>query len=118
MDKKIDEFVSGLHGLCEEEDLLRKGTPAVTRSLYEDLLLMTEQYHLEEVLEKLDDMIIKDGKEGGLLKELGEHQQSFHKIKESENYNSLSKQELEKEWRHLRNTLSMFIDRVSESIPA
>ncbi len=118
LDKKIDEFVSGLHGLCEEEDLLRKGTPAVTRSLYEDLLLMTEQYRLEEVLERLDDMIIKDGKEGGLLKELGEHQQSFHKIKESENYNSLSKQELEKEWRRLRNTLSMFIDRVSESIPA
>lgn len=118
LDKKIDEFVSGLHGLCDEEDLLRKGTPAVTRSLYEDLLIMTEQYRLEEVLERLDDMIIKDGKEGGLLKELGEHQQNFHKIKESENYNSLSKQELEKEWRHLRNTLSMFIDRVSESIPA
>lgn len=118
LDKKIDEFVSGLHGLCDEEDLLRKGTPKVTGSLYEDLLLLTEQYRLEEVLEKLDDMIIKDGKEGGLLKELGEYQQSFHKIKESENYNSLSKQDLEKQWRHLRNTLSMFIDRVSESIPA
>lgn len=118
LDKKIDEFVSGLHGLCDEEDILRKGSPVIAGSQYEDLLLLTEQYRLEEVLVKLDDMIIKDGKEGGLLKELGEYQQSFHKIKEGENYDSFSKQELEKKWRHLRNSLSMFIDRVSESIPA
>lgn len=118
LDKKIDEFVSGLHNLCAEEDLLRKGIPTTTGSEYEDLQIMTEQYRLEEVLERLDDLIIMDGKEGNLLKELGEYQQNFHKIKEWENYNSYSKQELDKKWRRLKNTLSMFIDRVSESIPA
>lgn len=118
LDKKIDEFVSGLHGLCAEGGLLRQGLPATSGSPYEDLQLMTEQYRLEEVLEKLDDLIIKDGKQGGLLKELGEYQHDFHKIREWENYNSFSKQELEKKWRHLRNKLSLFIDRVSESIPA
>lgn len=118
LDKKIDEFVSGLHSLCEQGEMLRKGTPKTAGSPYENLQMMTEQYRLEEVLEVLDDLIIRDGKEGGLLQELGEYQQSFHKIREWENYNSFSKQELEKKWRHLRNTMSMFIDRVSESIPA
>lgn len=118
LDKKIDEFVSGLHSLCEQGEMLRKGTAKTSESPYEDLQKMTEEYRLEEVLERLDDLIITDGKEGSLLKELGEYQQNFHKIKEWENYNSLSKQELEKKWRHLRNTMSMFIDRVSESIPA
>jgi len=117
LDKKIDEFVSGLHKVCEEEGVLRKETSTTAGSCYEDLQVMTEQYHLEEVLERLDDLIIKDGKEGGLLKELGEYQESFHKIREWENYNSFSKQELEKKWRQLRNKLSMFIDLVSESIP-
>lgn len=118
LDKKIDEFVAGLHSLCAEEDLLRKSVPTSSGSQYEDLQILTEQYRLEEVLERLDDLIIKDGKEGGLLKELGEYQQNFYKIKEWENYNSFSKQELEKKWRRLRNQLSMFIDRVSESISA
>ena len=118
LDKKIDEFVSSLHGLCEQGELLRKHTSTTTISQYEDLQMMTEQYRLEEVLEKLDDLIIKDGKEGSLLKELGEYQQIFHKIQEWENYDSFSKQDLEKKRRQLRNKLSMFIDRVSESIPA
>jgi hypothetical protein len=118
LDKKIDEFVTGLHGMCEENGLLRKGMPPTSISPYEDLQLMTEQNRLEEVLERLDDLIIKDGKQGGLLKELGEYQHDFHKIREWENYNSFSKQELEKKWRHLRNKLALFIDRVSESIPA
>lgn len=118
LDKKIDEFVAGLHSLCAEEDLLRKSVPTNSGSQYEDLQILTEQYRLEEVLERLDDLIIKDGKEGGLLKELGEYQQNFYKIKEWENYNSFSKQELEKKWRRLRNQLSIFIDRVSESISA
>ena len=118
LDKKIDEFVSSLHGLCEQGELLRKHTSTIAVSPYEDLQMLTEQYRLEEVLGRLDDLIIKDGKEGSLLKELGEYQQNFHKIQEWENYDSFSKQELEKKWRQLRNKLSMFIDRVSESIPA
>ena len=118
LDKKIDEFVAGLHGLCKKGGLLRQSLPSTSGLLYEDLQLMTEQYRLDEVLERLDDLIIKDGKQGGLLKELGEYQQDFHKIVEWENYNSFSKQELEKKWRHLRNKLSLFIDRISESIPA
>lgn len=118
LDKKIDEFVSGLHNICLDEDLLRKRSPDMAGSPYDGLLTLTEEYRLEEALEQLDDLLIKDGKEGALLQELGEYQQSFHQIKEWENYNSLSKQELEKKWRQLRNKLSMFIDRVEESIPA
>jgi mannose-6-phosphate isomerase class I len=118
LDKKIDEFVSGLHGLCEEKELTRKGTARAAESEYEDLQEMTEEYRLEEVLQRLDDLIIKDGKEGGLLKELGGYQQNFHKIKEWENYNSFDKQEGKKKWRQLRNKLLLFIDHVSESIPA
>lgn len=118
LDKKIDEFVSGLHELCKEEGVLREHTSNSPGSLYEELQMMTEEYRLEEVLDILDDLLIQDGKEGGLLRELGIYQQSFHKIREWENYNSVSKQELEKKRRHLRNTLSIFIDRVSESISA
>jgi class 3 adenylate cyclase len=118
LDKKIDEFVSALHGLCEEGALLRKGVSTTSGSTYEDLQMMTEQYRMEEVLERLDDLIINDGKEGSLLEELGGYRQDFYKIKEWENYDRFSKQELEKQWRQLRNKLSMFIDRVSESIPA
>jgi class 3 adenylate cyclase len=118
LDKKIDEFVSALHGLCQEGGLLRKGVPITSGSTYEDLQMMTEQYRMEEVLERLDELIINDGKEGSLLEELGGYRQDFYKIREWENYNRFSKQELEKKWRQLRNQLSMFIDRVSESIPA
>ncbi len=118
LDKKIDEFVSGLHGLCEEENLLRKGKTTTSGSQYDELHFLVEKYRLEEALEKLDELIINDGKEGGLLKELGEYQQNFHKIREWENYQSFSKEELEKKWRQLRNKLSIFIDRVSEFIPA
>ena len=118
LDKKIDEFVAGLHGLCLEEDLLRKGRPPVSQSPYEELQLLNDQNRLEEVLEKLDELIIKDGKEGYLLKELGQYQQYYHQMKEWENYHSYSKEELGKKWRQLRNKLSLFIDRVSEFIPA
>ncbi len=118
LDKKIDEFVAGLHGMCAEENLLRKGVASSPGSPYDDLHDLNEQHHLEDVLERLDDLLIRDGKEGVLLKELGEYQQQFHKIKEWENYNSLSKEELTRKWRQLKNKLSVFIDRVSESIPA
>ncbi|MBK7475395.1 MAG: SIR2 family protein [Haliscomenobacter sp.] len=118
LDKRIDEFVSGLHGQCAEGGLLRKGIPTTSTSEYDHLQLMTEQHRLEEVLEQLDELIIQDGKQGGLLKELGAYQQEFHQIKEWENYNVLSKQELEKKLRSLKNKLALFIDRVAESIPA
>lgn len=118
LDKKIDEFVTGLHGLCEEEDLLRRRTFASAGSKYDDLLILAEQHRLEEVLGRLDDLLIRDGKEGELLQELGKYQQDFHQIKEWENYNSLSKQELERKWRQLSKNLSLFIDRVSAAIPA
>ncbi len=118
LNKRIDEFVSGLHQLCLEEDMLRKGSFTSIASQYEQLQSLAEKYRLQEVLEKLDDLIINDGKEAILLKELGEYHKIFHKIKEQENYDSLSKQELEKKWRQLRNKLLTFIDRVSETIPA
>ncbi len=117
LDKKIDEFVSGLYQLCETEDLLRKGSTHPEVSPYETLQQLTEQYRLEEVLTQLDDLILRDGTAGSLMRELGDYQQSFHKIREWEQYQSLTKQELEKKWRQLRNQLSMFIDRVSEAIP-
>lgn len=118
LDKRIDEFVSGLHGLCAEGGLLRKHMAETSGSEYDQLQLLTEQNRLEEVLERLDDLIIQDGKQGGLLKELGTYQQDYHKIKEWENYNALSKQELESKWRRLKNQLALFIDRVAEYIPA
>lgn len=118
LDKKIDEFILNLHSVCEKEDLLRKNTAVTAGSKYEHLQMMTEQFRLEEVLAVLDELIINDGKEGGLLKELNDYQQAFHRVKEWENYDSFSKPELEKEWRKLRNNLSTFIDRVSESILA
>ncbi|MBK8045308.1 MAG: SIR2 family protein [Haliscomenobacter sp.] len=118
LDKRIDEFVSGLHGLCAESGFLRKGLTVAFTSEYDHLQLMTEQHRLEEVLEQLDELIIQDGKQGGLLKELGAYQQEFHQIKEWEQYNVLNKQELEKKLRSLKNKLALFIDRVAESIPA
>lgn len=118
LDKKIDEFVSALHSLCEEEEMLRRRSLVTTGSQYDDLIVLAEQRRLEEVLIRLDDLLIKDGKEGALLKELGDFRQDFHQIKEWENYNSLSKQELERKWRQLSNSLSLFIDRVAEAIPA
>ncbi|NRB52293.1 MAG: SIR2 family protein [Saprospiraceae bacterium] len=118
LDKRIDEFVSGLHGLCQAEDLLRSGNQPIAGSQYDDLVNLAEQKRLEEVMARLDDLLIRDGKEGGLLKELGEYQQSFHQIKEWENYHSLSKQELEEKWNDLGSRLSLFIDRVAAAIPA
>lgn len=118
LDKQIDEFVLNLHKMCEAEDLLRKNTVTERKSPYEQLQMMTEQFRFEEVLTDLDEWLINDGKEGGLIRELNDYQQSYHKIKELENYDGFDKPELEKEWRKLRNRLSMFIDRVSETIPA
>ncbi|MEL7121892.1 MAG: adenylate/guanylate cyclase domain-containing protein [Bacteroidota bacterium] len=118
LDKRIDEFVDGLHQLCVESNVVRNGIYTTTESPYEQLQSLNEDQRFEEVLEQLDEILIKDGKEGSLLKELGEYQQNFHKMKELENYSIFSKQELEKKWRQLRNKLSMFIDRVSEIIPA
>ncbi len=117
LDKRIDEFVNGLHGVCASEDLLRQKTQKTGESSYENLQDMVEAYRIEEALNHLDDLLLTDGKEGDLLKELGTYQQRFHKIKEWEDYNNFSKQELSKKWRQLRNKLSMFIDRVSEVIP-
>ena len=117
LDKKIDEFVSGLHQLCKKENILRSGSTTETESIYEQLNNMTEAYRLAEVLLILDDLIIKDGKAGDLLKELGNYQQDYHQIKEWEDYKSINKDELNKKMRKLRNKLLLFIDRVSESIP-
>ncbi|MBX2876013.1 MAG: SIR2 family protein [Saprospiraceae bacterium] len=118
LEKKIDEFVAGLHELCKEEDLLRTGNTNNPGSQYDDLLVLAEQNRLEEVMSRLDDLLIKDGKEGGLLQELGEYQHNFHQIKEWENYNSLSKEELETKWEDLSKSLSLFIDRVAAAVPA
>lgn len=116
LDKKIDEFVSGLHQLCKEENIVRNGSATGTATIYDQLNNMTEAYRLEEVLPVLDDLIIKDGKAGDLLKELGEYQQEFHQIKEWKDYKSINENELNKKMRKLRNKLLQFIDRVSDSI--
>ena len=98
---------------------MRRGRSiAIWSSQYDDLVNLAEQHRLEEVMARLDDLLIRDGKEGGLLKELGKYQQTFHQIKEWENYNSLSQQELKGKWNDLGNRLSLFIDRVAAAIPA
>lgn len=116
LNKKIDEFIEGLHEACLDENMVRKGSYTTAESQYEKLQRMVEEYRLLEVLEQLDDLLIRDGKQGSLLRELGGYQENYHKMKEWEDYNRLSKQELEKKWRQLRNQISVFIDRVSESI--
>jgi len=117
LDKKIDEFVSSLHQLCTDEELLRKGKGEKPQSTYETLQEWTEQYRLEEVLAQLDDLLLRDASAGDLIQQLNSYRQEFYEIKESETYQNLSKQDLEKRWRQLRNQLSMFIDQVSEIIP-
>lgn len=116
LDKKIDDFVSGLHALCVEEELLRKGNPAAVGSSYENLQTSVDQHRLGEVLEQLDDLILKNGKNGSFILQLGEYQRTYNRIREWEQYDRLSKEELEKEWQGLRDQLSLFIERVSESI--
>lgn len=117
-DKEIDDFTSSLHHLCAEEEMLR--TPAETEivSTYDNLQNKVEKLQFEDVLHTLDDLLIDNGRKGELLKELGTYQQRFHHIKEGADYGNYSGQELEKEWRQLRNILSLFIDRLAETIPA
>ena len=116
-DKEMDDFTNGLHQLCADEGLLREHSSDTALSTYEDLQIKLDQYKFEYVLNTLDDLIIQDGKKGNLLRELGQYQQQFHKVKEGEDYDNYSKQELDKEWRLLRNKLSIFIDSLSETIP-
>lgn len=116
LNKQVDEFVENLHKMCAKEELLRKGAGLQANSPYERLQMLNEQSRFEEVLSTLDEWIIEDGKEGGLLKELNTYQQTYHRLKELDNYDDISKEELEKAWRKLRNKLSVFIDLVSESI--
>lgn len=117
-DKEMDDFTTGLHRLCVEEGLLRTPSPSPARSLCEELQEKVEQYHFADVLNTLDDLIITDGGNSDLLRELGQYQQRFHQIKQEADYGHYSKPQLEKEWRQLRNKLSIFIDRIAETIPA
>ena len=117
-DKEMDDFTSGLHQLCVEEGLLRTPSPSSSLSVFDDLQEKVDQYHFDSVLNTLDDLILTDGSNGDMLRELGQYQQRFHKIKQEDDYGNYSKQELEREWRSLRNKLSIFIDRLSETTPA
>lgn len=117
-DKEIDDFTSTLHQLCAEEGLLRISAETAIVSVYDELQNKVEQHQFEEVLHTLDDLLIDNGQKVDFLRELGTYQRRFHQIKEGEDYGSYQTQELEKEWRQLRNKLSLFIDRISETIPA
>jgi len=117
-DKEIDDFTSALHELCAEEDLLRNSEETAFVSVYEQLQGKIEQQQFQEVLHTLDDLLIENGQTGAFLKELNAYQQQFNRIKEEEDYGNYQLPELEKEWRQLRNKLSLFIDRISETIPA
>lgn len=118
LDKKIDDFVTEMHAYCDSEGMLRQKSPEAAISPYQNLQTLVAKYRLEEALGILDEMIIRDGKEGNLLRELGDFQRTYHKIKEWENYDSYSHQELEEKWQQLRNSLSTFIDQVATQIPA
>lgn len=118
LDKKIDDFVTEMHAYCDSEGMLRQKSPEAAISPYQNLQTLVAKYRLEEALGILDEMIIRDGKEGSLLRELGDFQRTYHKIKEWENYDSYSHQELEEKWQQLRNSLSTFIDQVATQIPA
>ncbi len=117
-DKEIDDFTSALHELCAEEGMLRNSEGTAYVSVYEELQRKVEEHQFRDVLHTLDDLLIENGQKGEFLKELSVYQQQFHRIKEGEDYGSYQPSELEKEWRQLRNKLSLFIDRISETIPA
>ncbi|MEO1214659.1 MAG: adenylate/guanylate cyclase domain-containing protein [Bacteroidota bacterium] len=118
LNKKVDEFVSELHNHCERADMLRTASAEEIPTPYEQLQELTARYRLEEVMERLDEIILKNGKAGSLLRKLGDYQRRFHKIKEWENYETYGDEELEPMWEKLKTDVSLFIDLVSEMIPS
>lgn len=118
LNKKIDEFVAELHHHCQEADMLRKKNTEEIVDPYQNLKLMVERYRLEEAMEEMDDILLKDGQSGRLLRRLGDFQRTYHQLKEWENYESYEQNELDEKWESLKKDLSNFIDLVSEHVPA
>lgn len=113
LDKRVDEFVDALHNQCEEEGKLRLNTMDSGDRMFKELNQWVIQYRLDEVLEKLDDELIKHGKEAELLKKLGDFQLNFHDLKKRAIYDpEISKQELEEKQKTFRDNLSSFIEEV------
>ena len=117
LDKQIDEFVSSLHKHCEKAGLLRIKNLSEDTSTYATLRNMISESYLGEVLDTLDDIIIKDGKEGKLLRDLGDLQWTYHKIRKWENYESFSREELQEKWKEFKQSLFQFIDMAEVQIP-
>lgn len=117
LDRQINEFVEELHSLCGEEGLLRRKS-LEHASVYQNLRSQIAKYRLEEAIDQLDEIMLQDGKEGVFLRELGEYHRSYHKIKEWEQYERFSEEELDRRWQQLRENLFSLIDRVEAKIPA
>ena len=116
LDRKIDQFVSELHGLCQEEGLLRRKSENMA-SPYAALSNLVAKYRFEDALDQLDELMLNNGASGPLLRELGDHYRSFHKIKEWENYERFDEEELEMKWQGLRNRLFELIEKLEAAMP-
>ncbi|MEZ4685929.1 MAG: adenylate/guanylate cyclase domain-containing protein [Bacteroidia bacterium] len=116
LDRKIDQFVSELHHLCEEEGLLRRKSENM-ESPYAALSNLVAKYRFEDALDQLDEIMLNNGAAGPLLRELGDHYRSYHKIKEWENYERFDEEELELKWQGLRNRLFELIEKLEAAMP-
>jgi hypothetical protein len=116
LDRKIDQFVAELHGLCQEDGLLRRKSENVA-SPYATLSNLVAKYRFEDALDQLDELMLSKGASGPLLRELGDHYRSYHKIKEWENYERFDEEALELKWQGLRNRLFELIEKLETAMP-
>ncbi|MEM6260973.1 MAG: adenylate/guanylate cyclase domain-containing protein [Bacteroidota bacterium] len=117
LNKKIDSFVKELYASCMEEGILRKKAPKPVTE-YHTLRTLVSKYRLEEALDRMDSLLLKENQPGRFLRELGDYYRAFHKIKEWETYERYSPEELEEKWQTLRNNLFALIDKVETQVPA
>ena len=116
LERRVDEFVDELHATCKTENMLRQKSQEADLSKYDKLHKMITQYELEEAMLIMDEILLADGKEGDLLSTLSVYRRTYHKIREWENYDSLSKQELEKKHQLLRANLLDFLEDMKAKI--
>lgn len=111
LDRQIDTFVNDLQKLCEAEGLLRRPSVKVD-SEYETIRSLVARFRLEEAMDQLDQILVQGNHEAPLLRQLGDHFHSYHKIKEDELYERSPVEELERRWDVLRDHLLSLIDRI------
>lgn len=111
LDRQIDTFVADLQQLCQEEGLLRK--PSVkTGSEFQPIRDLVAKFRLEEAMDQLDHLLVEGDLPARMLRELGDHFHTYHKIREDESYERSPEEELEQRWQALRDHVLSLIDRI------